>query len=104
MSRRKISLRVFLSLALLFAQFGAIAHAYTHSRYSPGQIGVPADQAQLCSQCQSGAPLLAAADCASFDFELCPAQCEATVQSKAVSLIDASARHSFQSRAPPHLL
>lgn len=102
MARRRLSVRLLLSLALVLAQVGAVAHVYTHSR-STDLAGGFAEQAQFCAQCQSGTPLLAAADCAPAHFELRPADGAAVLASNRASLIEAGPRHAFQSRAPPHL-
>jgi hypothetical protein len=99
--RRKLSLQIILSLALLFAQLGAVAHAYSHS--NPDQIG-QSHQTQLCGQCQSGTPLLAAAGCPAQLFTLHAPDTCAVSSASSVSLIEAGPRHSFQSRAPPYLL
>jgi hypothetical protein len=51
---RKSFVHLLLSLALLLAQFGMLAHASTHLRADPHATPT---QAQLCGECLSFAPL-----------------------------------------------
>jgi len=89
-----------LSLALLIAQLGMQAHAYSH--LTPEKHGTPA--AQFCGECLSFAPLLGMAGASaaialthqSHDDYLAPAD----VTSVASRLPPAA----FRSRAPPRVL
>ena len=105
---RKIRLRLALSMAvaLLIAQFGAQAHAYAHlgDAHLGGPLG-SGDQLELrlkpCGDCQSFAPLLAAASAPIL--ELNPS-CLGVAPKPAVTLLMLAARanfHAFRSRAPP---
>src|SRR3984893_5003451 len=59
--RHTARLGVFLALALLVAQTGAVMHEYSHLSASGKSRGVPATSSQSCPACQSYAPVLAAA-------------------------------------------
>ncbi len=59
-------LGILLVLALVFAQTGAVLHAYSHTHASPHRTqttdsGAPGPAGQVCSDCLSFAPLLTAA-------------------------------------------
>ena len=60
---RKVARRVALvtSLALLFAQYGALAHAYSHLHSSSNSTYVLDAHGKQCAECLTFAPLLAAA-------------------------------------------
>jgi hypothetical protein len=90
------------ALALVIAQFGAMAHAYTHvpqtravsQQTSPGVH-------DFCSDCLNFAPLLAAAGApAALPFAL-PQGCCVAPQSRPDSLLDLKLLLAFRSRAPP---
>jgi len=90
-----------LALALLFAQFGAEVHAYSH--LAPGRDGVPRST-QSCATCLSfapvtmavgGTPQVALADA-------CVA--EPALPVATVSIPGSSPFPAFQPRAPPRLL
>ena len=55
--RQAARLGVFLALALLFAQTGAVMHQYSHLSASGESRGVPATSSQSCPACQSYAPV-----------------------------------------------
>jgi hypothetical protein len=61
-SRRRLIVHL-LSLALLIAQLGVEAHAYSHLKSDPD--GLPGQTTQLCGQCASAAPLLSMASSSS---------------------------------------
>jgi hypothetical protein len=102
---------VITAVALLIAQFGAIAHAYSHdSGVGPGiahQSG-PAHGSrpvshEACLDCLNFAPLLSAAGAqAALPLDL--PQCRGGgVQAEHPSLIGLAAHLAFRSRAPPAL-
>ena len=101
---RKLLLYVLLSLALLTAQVGALAHSYSHVRAAGDPAGLAGASGSLCGQCLSFAPLLATAH-ASHD----PVVCH-LVDVGLSPIIEPVARfapariHAFQSRAPPLLV
>jgi hypothetical protein len=61
-SRRRLIVHL-LSLALLIAQLGVEAHAYSHLKSDSD--GLPGQTTQLCGQCASSAPLLSMASSSS---------------------------------------
>jgi len=96
---RKFALRAFLALALLFAQAAAQAHSHSHLK-APDPAGV---SSQLCGECLSFAPLLAAAGAPDSVFVFhCRLVAEAIRE--AVLLVPHVFYHAFRSRAPPHLI
>jgi hypothetical protein len=62
-SSRRCLIVHLLSLALLIAQLGVEAHAYSHLKSDPD--GLPGQTTQLCGQCASSAPLLSMASSSS---------------------------------------
>jgi hypothetical protein len=61
-NRRRLIVHL-LSLALLIAQLGVEAHAYSHLKSDAH--GVPGQTTQLCGQCASSVPLLSMASSSS---------------------------------------
>jgi hypothetical protein len=100
--RLRLRFAVIAALALVIAQLGAMAHAYTHVPQTR------ADSAQqtpsvhdFCSDCLNFAPLLAAAGApAALPFAL-PQGCCVAPQSQLSSLLDRKLLLAFRSRAPP---
>jgi hypothetical protein len=90
-----------LCLALLVAQIGAQAHAYSH--LAPDQLGVPS-ALQSCGQCLSFAPLHTIMGGSSTVW-IQPladiAQCLPTIE---LPVPYRRACPAFRSRAPPHFL
>ena len=103
MFRTRRSLLVhLLSLALLLAQLGMQAHAYSHLKSDPD--GVPGTTTQLCGQCASSAPLLSMASgslCIRVPYE--PQTIGVAPASVDTALLPLP-HPAFRSRAPPHLL
>jgi hypothetical protein len=101
--RLKLRFAVIAALALVIAQLGAMAHAYTHV---PQTRAVSAQQAStdvhdFCSDCLNFAPLLAAAGAPdALPFAL-PQGCRVAPQSQCASLPDLKLLLAFRSRAPP---
>jgi hypothetical protein len=90
------------ALALLFAQIGAMAHAYSHTP----EMGVSSHQTDLgihdfCKDCLNFAPLLSAAGApASLPFAI-PQPCRTAPQAQITCLVDLKFLLAFRSRAPP---
>ncbi|HXI48940.1 MAG TPA: hypothetical protein VNH39_10155 [Steroidobacteraceae bacterium] len=101
--RLRLRFAVIAALALVIAQLGAMAHAYTHV---PQTRAVSAQQTSpsvhdFCSDCLNFAPLLAAAGApAALPFAL-PQGCCVAPQSQLSSLLDRKLLLAFRSRAPP---
>jgi hypothetical protein len=91
------------ALALIFAQLGAMAHAYSHV---PETTSVSAQQAKLgihdlCNDCLNFAPLLASAGApTALPFAL-PQPCSLAPQAQIACLADLKFFLAFRSRAPP---
>jgi hypothetical protein len=96
-----LRIALMLTMALLIAQFGAQAHAYSHLQAG----SVPTDQldshGKLCSDCLSFAPLLATAGSPSHLFAIAPQGVVAAPDGAVASLITRSPTLAFRSRAPP---
>jgi hypothetical protein len=100
--RLKLRFAVIAALALVIAQFGAMAHAYTHvpETRAVSQQASP-NVHDLCSDCLNFAPLLAAAGApAALPFALPQGLCVAP-QSQLDSPLDLKLLLAFRSRAPP---
>jgi hypothetical protein len=102
---KHLELRVALiaALALFFAQFGAMAHAYSHTSEKPpissqqGNLGIH----DFCNDCLNFAPLLSAAGAPSaLPFAL-PQACSAAPQAQITCLVELKFLRAFRSRAPP---
>jgi hypothetical protein len=91
------------AFALLLAQFGAMAHAYTHvpvAQKSGLQQPVPASH-DYCADCLNFAPLLAAAGApAPMPFTAPPTHTRLEA-AKAADLFELTLTLAFRSRAPP---
>jgi hypothetical protein len=91
------------AIALVIAQLGAMAHAYTHvpqTRADSAQQTRPGIH-DFCSDCLNFAPLLAAAGTpAGLPFAL-PQGCCVAPSSPRDSLLDLKFLLAFRSRAPP---
>jgi hypothetical protein len=101
--RLKLRFALIAAMALVIAQLGAMAHAYTHV---PETRAVSAQQTSpgvhdFCSDCLNFAPLLAAAGApAVLPFAL-PQGCCVAPQAQRDSLLDLKLLLAFRSRAPP---
>ena len=89
-----------LSLALLLAQLGAEAHAYTH--LANDTHGAPA--AQLCGACLSITPLQGAIGPSPLILPADLREAEHAVPADSVALPSRPPTPAFRSRAPPALL
>jgi hypothetical protein len=99
----KLRFAVIAAIALVIAQLGAMAHAYTHV---PETRAVSAQQTtpgvhDYCNDCLNFAPLLAGAGAlAVLPFAL-PQGCSIAPSSPRDSLLDLKFLLAFRSRAPP---
>ena len=89
-----------LAFALVFAQLGAINHAYSHLSSTDPQ-GIAAKTSHPCPDCQSFSPMLAGAGAASNTLTLLHLAAETAQQTLVAPQVAAAPRHNFQSRAPP---
>jgi hypothetical protein len=99
-SRRRLIVHL-LSLALLIAQLGMEAHAYSHLKSDPDSL--PGTPTQLCGQCASSAPLLSMASsslCIRVPYE---PQTEGAAPASIGTDVRPLPRPAFRSRAPPLL-
>jgi hypothetical protein len=104
-NRHRIDFRIALiaALALIVAQVGAMAHAYTHvpkvSQIS-GQLPAPADH-QVCGECLNFAPLLAAAGAPTLPVYVQPPAHGPVTSAQPASRLSCKPLLAFRSRAPP---
>jgi len=101
---RRLGVRwaVIAAAALLIAQWGAMAHAYSHvpqARSVPAQQPIPAHE--LCADCLNFAPLLSASGAPAVLPLVLPQGCSAAPPAARASLIDLEFLLAFRSRAPP---
>jgi hypothetical protein len=90
------------ALALIFAQLGAMTHAYSHVPDKP-PVSQQANQDihDFCKDCLNFVPLLSAAGApASLPFAL-PQACSVAPQAQITCLVDLKFLLAFRSRAPP---
>ncbi len=91
------------ALALIFAQLGAMAHAYSHEPDRPPISSHQGNQGihDVCKDCLNFAPLLSAAGApTALPFAL-PHVCRAAPQAQIFRLVDLEFLLAFRSRAPP---
>ncbi len=91
------------ALALIFAQLGAMAHAYSHEPEKPPISSQQANPGihDYCKDCLNFAPLLSAAGApAALPFSL-PHAGRAAPQAHIARLVDLDFLLAFRSRAPP---
>jgi len=103
--RLKLRFAVIAALALVIAQLGAMAHAYTHVPQARAAAAQPQQTNpsvhDFCSDCLNFAPLLAAAGApAALPFAL-PQGCCVAPQAQLHSPLDRKLLLAFRSRAPP---
>jgi len=92
-----------MAMALLIAQFGAQAHAYSHLHAGASSTGQLDSHGRLCSECLSFAPLLATAGSPSHQIAIAPQGVAAAPSDVVASLIASAPTLSFRSRAPPSI-
>ena len=88
-----------LSLLFLFAQWGALAHAYSH--YDAPVTSAKHTHEKPCGQCQDFAPLLAGASAHGFSLDVDFPESSVPRDDLAPLVHDSSLTLSFRSRAPP---
>lgn len=102
--RLQLRFAVIAALALVVAQLGAMAHAYTHvpqTRAAAQLQQTSPSVHDFCSDCLNFAPLLAAAGApAALPFAL-PQGCCVAPQSQLDAPFDLKLLLAFRSRAPP---
>jgi hypothetical protein len=101
--RLRLRFAVIAALALVIAQLGAMAHAYTHvpqTRAAAAQQTSPSVH-DFCSDCLNFAPLLAAAGAPAAQPFALPQGCCVAPLSQPDSLLDLKLLLAFRSRAPP---
>jgi hypothetical protein len=91
------------ALALFFAQFGAMAHSYTHQ---PDSSNRASQQTSLgihdfCKDCLNFAPLLSASGAPDALPFAIPQVSRSAPQAQITRLVDLKFLHAFRSRAPP---
>jgi hypothetical protein len=103
LQRFELRLAAIAAAALLIAQLGAMAHAYTHvpqARLPAAHQSTPATQ-ESCDDCLNFAPLLSAAGAPAGLPFVAPQGRGIALQVEVASLIDVGPRLAFRSRAPP---
>jgi hypothetical protein len=101
--RFELRLAVMAAVALLFAQLGAMSHAYSHDAAigSPTTHQTGASSHDPCNDCLAYAPLLAAAGAPSALPFIEPQGRGLVTRAAVNSLVDLSLTLAFRSRAPP---
>jgi hypothetical protein len=102
--RSKLRVALMAAMSLLFAQFGAQAHAYSHIHPGSDSSQQLDPQGRLCAQCQSFAPLLATAGSPSHSLFVSFGGVIATPAVTVDSLVSRTQTPAFRSRAPPSAL
>lgn len=103
LQRFEVRLATIAAAALLIAQLGAMAHAYTHvpqSRPPAAHQSIPVTQ-ESCDDCLNFAPLLSAAGAPAGLPFVAPQGRGVALQVAVASLIDLRPPLAFHSRAPP---
>jgi hypothetical protein len=101
--RFELHFAVIAGLALVFAQLGAMAHAYSHApeTRSAGSQQVSPGIHAYCNDCLNFAPLLSAAGApVALPFSLTQGCCTAP-QAPIALLVELQSLLAFRSRAPP---
>ena len=92
-----------LALTLIFAQFGAVAHDYSHLRLTGDPQGIAAKTTHSCPDCQSFSPVLGGAGAASNTLTLSHLRAETAYHVLLAPLVAHAPQLAFRSRAPPLL-
>jgi len=100
----RLSVRLLLVVAMLFAQLGAQDHVYSHILSALNPDAAMGATTQVCADCLAFGPLLSAAHSSakSWDFRVCAAS--APIAVSAWSLLNSLPLFAFRSRAPPALV
>jgi hypothetical protein len=91
---------IFLALAMLFAQAGALQHVYTHLQ-TTNQSNEQRGNAAPCNECVSQASLLASACAPTFAYAVVHAAVVLAPLSSKVAAQAAPLNTGYSSRAPP---
>jgi hypothetical protein len=97
----KLRLALLLAAALLFAQLGAQAHAYSHIRTGSHVAGQLDFHTSQCFDCLSFAPLLAGAGTPGPLPGLAVHGVPAAPDADVTTSVIVAPAHAFRSRAPP---
>jgi hypothetical protein len=100
----RLTARLLVVLAMLFAQFGAQVHTYSHlgaTPYRAAPMGIPT---QVCADCLAFTALFSAAHGPAKPHDFCHSAPDASVSETGVSLVKTLPLHAFRSRAPPSLV
>ena len=100
---RRFAVMSTLCLGLLVAQFGALAHAYSHLHSTGANLDQIALNSSVCANCLQFAPLLSPAGASSAVLTALGAPLSLPHAKPVVSLIAHSVSLAFRSRAPPVL-
>jgi hypothetical protein len=88
---------------MLFAQYGALAHAYSHLRSSSPSTYLLDAHGKQCADCLTFAPLLSTAGAQAHDPFIAPQSANPAPDLAAESLIARRFSAAYSSRAPPSL-
>jgi hypothetical protein len=94
---------VLLAFALAIAQFGAMAHAYSHLHHDQGAIDYGGLHAARCGDCASFSAVLAPGAMVARIQTLPFDSTHTLVQAGFASSISVAVRHYFQAQGPPRL-
>jgi hypothetical protein len=94
---------VLLALALAIAQFGAVAHAYSHLHRGQDSTDHSGLHAARCGDCASFGTLLVPGAMVARNQALPFDSTNALVQAGFTSSVSAAVRHYFQAQGPPRL-
>ncbi len=107
-TRYELRFAVFAAIALLFAQLGAISHAYTHdaansvgAHHSGANSSHAGNGHEFCNDCLAYAPLLVAGGSPVSLPPIEVQRCALSVDHTRSSLVDLTLTLGFRSRAPP---
>lgn len=103
-ARRRISAFGALALALLIAQVGALAHGYTHLRGRTDPVGVGTTVGQICAECLSFTPLLAAVGAPEAATVFHPRRVAEALRIGIAFSLERRPSCAFRARAPPSLV
>jgi len=101
--RQEFRVALIAALALIFAQLGAMTHAYSHGLEQAPAASQQANQTihDFCKDCLNFAPLLSAAGApAALPFAV-PQACSLAPQAQIACLVELKFRLAFRPRAPP---
>jgi hypothetical protein len=102
-NRLEFRVALIAALTLIFAQLGAMAHAYSHAPERPPVASQQANQGihDFCKDCLNFAPLLSAAGAPAALGVTLPHPCSLAPQEEIPCLVELKFLLAFRSRAPP---